>query len=132
MFLIDSSAWIEYLRPSGSAKIKARIRKILESEEAVTCGIVVVEILRGARTEKDYRTLRDSFLSLPGIPITRDVIDRASRWGFQLDRKGRQVPTTDLIIASCAYKTARLVHADRDFEIIASICELDQERLPSA
>jgi len=132
MFLIDSSAWIDYLRPSGSAKIKARVRKILESEEAVTCGIVVVEILRGARTEKDYRTLRDSFLSLPGIPITRDVIDRASRWGFQLDRKGRQVPTTDLIISSCAYKTARLVHADRDFEIIASICELDQERLPSA
>jgi len=132
MFLIDSSAWIDYLRPSGSAKIKARIRKILESEEAATCGIIVVEILRGARTEKDYRTLRDSFLSLPGIPITRDVIDRASRWGFLLDRKGKQVPTTDLIIASCAHKTARLVHADRDFEIIASICELDQERLQTA
>ena len=131
MFLIDSSAWIEYLRPSGSAKIKARVRKILESEEAVSCGIVVVEILRGARTEKDYRILRDSLLSLPGIPITRDVIDRASRWGFQLGRKGSQVPTTDLIIASCAYKTARLVHADKDFEIIASICDLEQERLPS-
>jgi predicted nucleic acid-binding protein len=132
MFLIDSSAWVEYLRPSGSAKIKGRIRKILESEEAATCGIVVVEILRGARTEKDYRILRDSFLSLPGIPITREVIDRASRWGFQLDRKGRQVPTTDLVIAACAYKTARLVHADRDFEVIASVCDLDQERLPSA
>lgn len=132
MFLIDSSTWIEYLRLSGSAKIKARIRKILESEEAVTCGIVVVEILRGARTEKDYRTLRDSFLSLPSIPITREVIDRASRWGFQLDRKGRQVPTTDLIIASCAYKTARLVHADRDFEIIASVGDLDQENLRPA
>ena len=132
MFLIDSSTWIEYLRPSGSAKIKARIRRILESEEAVTCGIVVVEILRGARTEKDYRLLRDSLLSLPGIPINREVIERASRWGFQLDRKGSQVPTTDLIIASCAYKTARLVHADKDFEIIASIGEIDQENLRRA
>lgn len=132
MFLIDSSTWIEYLRPSGSAKIKARIRKILESEEAVTCGIVVVEILRGARTEKDYRLLRDSLLSLPGIPINREVIERASRWGFQLDRKGSQVPTTDLIIASCTHKTARLVHADKDFEIIASIGEIDQENLRRA
>jgi predicted nucleic acid-binding protein len=132
MFLIDSSAWIEYLRPSGSAKIKARIRKILESEEAVTCGIVVVEILRGARTEKDYRILRDSILSLPGIPITREVIDRASRWGFLLDRKGKQVPTTDLVIASCAHKNARILHADRDFEVIASICDLDQENLQHA
>ncbi|OPY92377.1 MAG: Ribonuclease VapC11 [Syntrophaceae bacterium PtaU1.Bin231] len=132
MYLIDSSVWIEYLRPSGSPKIKARVRKILESEEAVTCGIVVVEILRGARTEKDYRILRDSLLSLPGIPITREVIDRASRWGFLLDRKGKQVPTTDLIITSCAHKTARLVHADRDFEIIASICDLDRENLQHA
>jgi len=132
MFLIDSSAWIEYLRPSGSAKIKARVRKILESEEAVTCGIIVVEILRGARTEKDYRILRDSILSLPGIPITREVIDRASRWGFLLDRKGKQVPTTDLIIASCAHKNARILHADRDFEVIASICDLDQENLQHA
>ena len=132
MFLIDRSAWIEYLRPSGSAKIKARVRKILESEEAVTCGIIVVEILRGARTEKDYRILRDSLLSLPGIPITREVIDRASRWGFLLDRKGKQVPTTDLIIASCAHKNARILHADRDFEVIASICNLDRENLQHA
>jgi predicted nucleic acid-binding protein len=132
MYLIDSSVWIEYLRPSGSPKIKARVRKILESEEAVTCGIVVVEILRGARTEKDYRILRDSLLSLPGIPITREVIDRASRWGFLLDRKGKQVPTTDLIIASCAHKNARILHADRDFEVIASICDLDQENLQHA
>lgn len=132
MYLIDSSAWIEYLRPAGSAKIKARVRKILESEEAVTCGIIVVEILRGARTEKDYRLLRDSLLSLPGIPINREVIERASRWGFQLDRKGSQVPTTDLIIASCAYKTARLVHADKDFELISSVGDLDQENLRPA
>jgi hypothetical protein len=132
MYLIDSSVWIEYLRPSGSPKIKARVRKILESEGAVTCGIIVVEILRGARTEKDFKVLKDSLCSLPAIPINGEVIDRASRWGFLLDRKGKQVPTTDLIIASCAHKKARLLHADRDFEVIASIGDLDQERLPSA
>ena len=53
MFLIDSSAWIEYLRPKGSVKIKERIRDILQKEEAVCCGIVVVEILRGSKDEKD-------------------------------------------------------------------------------
>ncbi|OPY06073.1 MAG: hypothetical protein A4E67_01647 [Syntrophaceae bacterium PtaB.Bin038] len=60
------------------------------------------------------------------------MIDRASRWGFLLDRKGKQVPTTDLIIASCAHKNARILHADRDFEVIASICDLDQENLQHA
>ena len=49
MFLIDSSASIEYLRPKGSREVKERVREILQREEAVSCGIVVVEILRGAK-----------------------------------------------------------------------------------
>ena len=48
MFLIDSSAWIEYLMPNGSKKVKDKVRDILEKDDAATCGIVVVEILRGA------------------------------------------------------------------------------------
>jgi len=36
MFLIDSSAWIEYLRPKGSKKIKERVKEILQKEEAVS------------------------------------------------------------------------------------------------
>jgi len=59
MFLIDSSAWVEYLRPKGSIKVKERIRDILQKEEAVSCGIVVVEILRGSKDEKDFQSLMD-------------------------------------------------------------------------
>jgi predicted nucleic acid-binding protein len=129
MFLIDSSAWIEYLRPKGSPKIKERVREILQKEEAVSCGVVVVEILRGARNEKDFQSLRDSLTSLPQIPIDDAVIERASRWGFQLDRKGKVVSTTDLIIAAAAYKNARLLHADRDFELVSSVIDLDEEKL---
>jgi predicted nucleic acid-binding protein len=57
MFLIDSSAWIEYLRPKGSQDVKERVRDILQKEEAVSCGIVIVEILRGAKNEKDFQLL---------------------------------------------------------------------------
>ena len=127
MFLIDSSAWIEYLRPKGSIKVKERIRNILQKEEAVSCGIVVVEILRGSRDEKDFQTLNESLRSLPQISIDDDVIERASKWGFMLDRKGKIVSTTDLLIASAAYKKARLIHLDRDFELISSVIDLDEE-----
>ena len=57
MFLIDSSAWIEYLRPNGSKKVKQRVREVLEKDEAVTCGIVVVEILRGVKDDKLFKIL---------------------------------------------------------------------------
>ncbi len=129
MFLIDSSAWIEYLRPKGSKKVKERVKEILQKEEAVSCGVVVVEILRGAKNEKDFRSLHESLTSLPQIPIDDAVIERASQWGYLLDRKGKSVSTTDLLIAAAAYKKAHLLHADRDFGIISSVVELDQERI---
>ena len=129
MFLIDSSVWIEYFRPKGSQKVKERVKAILQREEAVSCGIVVLEILRGARNEKDFQVLRDSLVSLPQIPIDDTVIERASRWGFLLDRKGKVVSTTDLLIASSAYKKACLLHSDSDFQMIASAADLEEERI---
>jgi len=45
MFLIDSSVWIEYLRPKRSAKIKDKVRELLKSGDVVVCGVVLVEIL---------------------------------------------------------------------------------------
>ncbi|MGB9700870.1 MAG: type II toxin-antitoxin system VapC family toxin [Thermodesulfobacteriota bacterium] len=129
MFLIDSSAWIEYLRPKGSAKVKARVRDILQKEEAVSCGIVIVEILRGARNEKDFASLCESLTSLPMISIDDSVIQRAAKWGFILDRRGKIVATTDLIIASAAYGKAKLLHIDSDFELISSEVDLDEEKI---
>jgi predicted nucleic acid-binding protein len=46
-----------------------------------------------------------------------------------LDRKGKVTSTTDLLIAAAAYKKARLLHLDRDFEMIGSLVGLAGERL---
>ncbi len=129
MFLIDSSAWIEYLRPNGSKKVKERVREIVRREEACCCGIVMVEVLRGARTEKDWNTLWESFAALPQLPLDEMVIQRASTWGFMLDRKGKTASTTDLLIASASHKKAKLLHLDHDFKMIAAVTGLDEEQL---
>ena len=129
MFLIDSSVWIEYFRPKGSQKVKERVRAVLQKDEAVSCGVIIVEFLRGARNEKDFQVLKESLVSLPQIAIDDTVIQRASRWGFLLDRKGKVVSTTDLLIASAAYKKIRLLHSDSDFEVIASVTDLEEERI---
>lgn len=129
MFLIDSSVWIEFLRPKGSPKIKAKVRDTLQMEEAACCGIVMVEILRGVKNERDFESLYDAMASLPQIAMDDEVIERASRWGFLLDRKGKVVSTTDLMIAAAAYKKARLLHIDDDFKLITSMIDLDQEKM---
>jgi predicted nucleic acid-binding protein len=127
MYLIDSSAWIEYLRPAGSPRVKERVREILQREEAACCGIVIVEVLRGARSEKDFKTLRESLLSLPQFRIDERVIALASEWGYHLDRKGKIVSTTDLLIASAAYGRAVILHQDKHFEVIGQEVGVEQE-----
>ena len=72
MFLIDSSAWIVHLRPIGSQEVKWRVREVLQREEAVSCGIVTVEILKGAKNEKDFEALHDSLSSLSQIPLLEE------------------------------------------------------------
>ena len=128
MFLIDSSAWIEYLRPKGSPKVKERVREILKKEEAATCGIVIVELLRGATDKKIYQSLREALLALPQTPLNDSVIQRAAEWGFLVDRKLETVSTTDLLIGASAYKKATVLHCDKDFELLASTFGLEQER----
>ncbi len=129
MYLIDSSAWIEYLRPKGSREVKEKVKEVLRREDAISCGIVIVEVTRGAKNEKDFESLKDSLMSLPQIPIDDTVIERAARWGFLLDRKGKIIPTTDLLIASAAYKKACLLHLDNDFEMLSSIVDLEEEKI---
>jgi len=129
MYLIDSSLWIEYFRPHGSKKVKDRLKEILRREEGCCCGVIVVEVLRGAKTEKDWNMLWEALASLPQLPIDEAVVEQASKWGFLLDRKGKTASTTDLLIASAAHKNAKLIHIDSDFEMIGAATGLDEERL---
>lgn len=130
MFLADSSVWIEFFRPGGSRQIKNKMKELLRSGNIATCGIVQVEVLRGIKSRKDFDEVQDSFLSLPAIPIDEDVIKRAARWGFEMDRKGKSLPTTDLIIATAAHKKAGLLHLDSDFKTIAEFFGLEEEMPP--
>ncbi len=132
MFLIDSSVWIEYFRRRGSLAVKDRVRGILQREEAASCGIIAVEILRGAKTEKEFQALQESLMALPQIAIDASVVERAARWGFLLDRKGKTVSTTDLLIAAAAFKNAILLHLDNDFKVISSVVDLEEEMLKIA
>lgn len=129
MFLIDSSAWIEYFRPGGSTNVKQRVRNVLLKDEAATCGVVLVEVLRGAKNEKDYKAIHDALMSLPVIPLDDIVTERAAQWGYSLARKGKTPPTTDFMIAAAAHEKAVLLHLDQDFEAMGTLVGLTHERI---
>lgn len=55
--LIDTSAWIHALRPSGLSQVRERVRDVLTTGRAATCEMVVLELAGGTRTEREYREL---------------------------------------------------------------------------
>ena len=83
----------------------------------------------GGKSKADFWYWSQLVQSLPQIPMDNTVIERAAKYGFMLDRKGKTVPTTDLFIAAAAKGKAVILHVDRDFETIGSIVDLRQEKI---
>jgi hypothetical protein len=130
MILADSSALIEYYRPSGLPAAQAKVAAAIAADEIAVNGIIQVEILAFAPDRSALRKLRNDFLAFHVLPLRSEDFDRATELGFDLRRKSLTVPATDLIIAASALRAgATLYHLDSHFDRMAELCELKAERL---
>lgn len=123
--LIDSSVWIHYYRPGGSPAMRAAVQAALAEDRVVTTGLVVVEVLQGARTAADFGLLETDFSALPWLDLTAGAVGQAARWGFELARRGTPIPATDLVIAAVAVAhDCELWHEDAHFERLEPLTPL--------
>lgn len=118
--LVDTSAWILSFSNRLPKSTLEEFRALLTEGKVATTSIIVLELLGGARTEKDFQELREDMEALQQLPIIKEVWHRSYKLSFELRRKGLNIPATDIIIASTAlhYNTL-LLHHDRHFELIA-------------
>ena len=119
MILIDTSAWIEFLRDTDSP-ICLRVDELLGADIAV-CDPVRMEILAGARDDRhlsDLRRLLGRATSLPTDPV--DYEEAASL--YRSCRRKGETPRklVDCLIAAIAVRSdVAILHADADFEVLA-------------
>ena len=88
MILIDTSAWIEYFRATGSAAAQ-EVRRLLSAEpdQVVMCEPIAMEILSGAVRDDTHARLTDLVNGLPSLRVD-DMVDfrsaaaiyRTARW----------------------------------------------------
>ena len=119
MILVDTSAWIEFLRGTGSPAC-FRVEDVLQFEIAV-CDPIRMEILAGARDEMHLQDLRRLLARAIVLPTGPADYDAASAL-FRLCRsRGETVRRLiDCLIAAVAIRAdAPLLHLDRDFEVLA-------------
>jgi predicted nucleic acid-binding protein len=122
VILADTSAWVEYLRATGSP-VHLRLRKLIADEgELATTEVVVMELLAGESSPEGVTRLRRllgrfDVLSVEGLADYEAAAElyRRCRAGGETVRN-----LTDCLIAAVAVRTgATLLHRDHDFEVIA-------------
>lgn len=121
MILVDTSAWVEFLRGTGSATHR-RLRMALEEGLELLCtDVVVMELLAGARDDVDRDRLRRLVYGLEFVAVDGPADYERAAELYRLCRRGGETPRklSDCLIAAVAIRVeAELLAADADFEAI--------------
>lgn len=120
MLLVDSSVYIQLLR-AGRDPV-SELAGAFDVTEIVGCSVVRCEVLRGMVRPKAKAHLASFFDLLVYIATDHRVWQATEALAWELDRAGKVLPLTDLVIAVCARQAgAAILTNDRHFEMIPGL-----------
>ncbi len=129
MILVDTSIWIEWMRPVRPLEFE----RVVAFDEVVVCLPVMQEVLQGMRHEAQFRLAREAMLNMPMIesPMGAELVLEAVSLYRTARAAGYTIrTTTDCLIAACALRhDAEVLHRDRDYESLARVSRLRQRRI---
>lgn len=127
MILVDTSAWVEYDRATGSA-VDRRLTELIASDQIAVTEPVIMEVVAGARSdvrEGDLRRLLLRFHLLRFDPAAD--FDAAARI-YRACRRAGITPRgmVDCMIASVAQRhSATILALDADLSRVADVIGID-------
>ncbi len=119
MILVDTSAWVEFLRDTGSPAC-IRVGELLGAELA-TCDAIRMELLAGARNEPHLRDLERLIARAALFPMLSGDFDQAAALYRQCRHRGETVRVLmDCLIGALAIRAdLPVLHWDADFDVLA-------------
>lgn len=128
MILVDTSAWVEFLRDTRSV-VCMRVDALLEGS-IVTCDPVRMEVLAGARDTEHLNDLRRLLARASSIPVEPAHYEDAAALYRTCRRGGGTVgKLIDCLIAATAIGAGvPVLHSDGDFDVLARHTELRTDR----
>jgi predicted nucleic acid-binding protein len=129
MILVDTSVWVSILRDKTGGVVQ-RFRKRIGADISVLSRFTQLELLQGAKDEREWERLDDYLATQYYLEATEHTWGAAARIYFELRRKGIPLSSPiDCCIAQIAMESdAVLLHQDQDFEKIAGIRPLAAEQ----
>lgn len=127
MIVVDTSVWVDVLNERSTPQAERCIELIEGGEPIALTDIVVTEILQGLRSEREARLVERHLRAFPilrldgldDFVLAADLYRAARRAGITIRK------TLDCLIAApCVRTGAPLLHADGDFDQLASCTSL--------
>lgn len=118
--LVDSNVYIDLMK-RGRDPVST-LGEWVGTSELVTCGLVRLEVLRGLKNPKARHRI-SSFMDIM-INVRTDAAfwPDASDLAWNLDRQGKVLPGTDIVIAACALQiSAAVMTSDAHFSAIEGL-----------
>ena len=127
--LADTSAWVEYLRGTGSATHVA-LRAGVEAGEVWITEPVVLEVLQGGRSESHVRSLQGLLWRARLLAVDSADYAEAAFLHRVCRANGVTVRSSlDCLIAAVSIRTGvPVLHHDRDFDVLAAHTPLVAQR----
>lgn len=127
MIVVDTSVWIDFFRDTTTWQVEHLAQLITDDEPVALTDIVLTEILQGLPTDREARRVERRLLAFDVLRL--DALDdfrRAASLYRQARAKGVTIRRTlDCLIASvCVRDDVPLLHADTDFDHLATCTDL--------
>jgi predicted nucleic acid-binding protein len=126
VLVVDSSVWIDYFRSADENPAVELLDQLLDHGEVrlVVPDLVLFEVLRGFRHERDFRQARLLLETLDVESATDPALALAAAQHYRsLRAQGVTVRrAVDVLVATfCIERDYALLHCDRDFDAFESM-----------
>ncbi len=128
--LIDTSAWVEYFRGTGTAVNEATAHHIAERAPFATCGHIWMEITAGARDDDSLSVISSVLMRGATVATAPHHFDAAaSLYRFCRSRGVTIRSMIDCLIAVVAIENdLEVLHNDRDFASLSQVAAMKVHR----
>jgi predicted nucleic acid-binding protein len=134
MTVVDTSVWIDLFAGRDSPHVTVLESLIEDRDDICLCGIILTEVLQGIRDDKEYSETESMLANLILLPMTRETFLLAANIYRTLRARGITMRNSVdcMIAAECIENNARLLHNDRDFDLLAAHFELQVVDVPAS
>jgi len=118
--IVDTSVLIDFLK--DKMPHSAAVATLINSKRIRTTGIIMAELLQGARTATEEAYVIELLEGIPAIEVTSALWMKAGKLSCSLRRKGVTLPLSDIAIAVLAIEhNISIFTLDGHFEQIPGV-----------